>query len=82
MEKSVALLLVLGLVRVSHSCLNPPEAYTFTGAVCRLTYPAAVVCKYNTLCFLCFRAVGICKWRDAIFVHANKVQMVMVTNKA
>ncbi|KAA0715020.1 Cholesteryl ester transfer protein [Triplophysa tibetana] len=52
MEKSVALLLVLGLVRISSSCLDSPDAYKFTGAVCRLTYPAAVVCKYNTLCSL------------------------------
>ncbi|XP_056621775.1 cholesteryl ester transfer protein isoform X2 [Triplophysa dalaica] len=48
MEKSVKLLLVLGLVRISHSCLDSPEAYKFTGAVCRLTYPAAVVLNEKT----------------------------------
>ncbi|KAI7802143.1 cholesteryl ester transfer protein precursor [Triplophysa rosa] len=48
MEKSVALLLVLSLVRISRSCLDSPEAYTFTGAVCRLTYPAAVVLNEKT----------------------------------
>lgn len=48
MDKTVALLLFLGLVRINRSCLDPPEAYRFTGAVCRLTYPAAVVLNEKT----------------------------------
>jgi len=47
MEKRTALLLFLALVKISSCCLDPPFAYRFTGAVCRLTYPAAVVCKYS-----------------------------------
>ncbi|XP_051580794.1 cholesteryl ester transfer protein [Myxocyprinus asiaticus] len=48
MGRSVALLLVLSLVRISCSCLDPSSAYKFTGAVCRLTYPAAVVLNEKT----------------------------------
>uniref|UniRef100_A0A9R1SI88 Cholesteryl ester transfer protein n=2 Tax=Cyprinus carpio TaxID=7962 RepID=A0A9R1SI88_CYPCA len=48
MERSAALLLVLALVNVSCCCLDPPAAYRFTGAVCRLTYPAAVVLNEKT----------------------------------
>lgn len=40
------LLLVLSVVGSSHGCLpDPVSAYRLTGAVCRLTYPAAVVCE-------------------------------------
>uniref|UniRef100_A0A4W5R6N6 Cholesteryl ester transfer protein, plasma n=1 Tax=Hucho hucho TaxID=62062 RepID=A0A4W5R6N6_9TELE len=42
------LLLILGLVGMSRSCLEPASAYRFTGAVCRLTYPAAVVLNEKT----------------------------------
>ncbi|XP_021425750.1 cholesteryl ester transfer protein [Oncorhynchus mykiss] len=42
------LLLFLGLVVMSRSCLEPASAYRFTGAVCRLTYPAAVVLNEKT----------------------------------
>ncbi|XP_024235141.1 cholesteryl ester transfer protein [Oncorhynchus tshawytscha] len=42
------LLLFLGLVVMSQSCLEPASAYRFTGAVCRLTYPAAVVLNEKT----------------------------------
>lgn len=48
MERSVALLLFFGLVSVSCSCVRPPEAYKFAGAVCRLTYPAAAVLNEKT----------------------------------
>uniref|UniRef100_A0A672NKR6 Lipid-binding serum glycoprotein N-terminal domain-containing protein n=1 Tax=Sinocyclocheilus grahami TaxID=75366 RepID=A0A672NKR6_SINGR len=48
MERSAALLLVLALVNISCCCLDPPAAYGFTGAVCRLTYPAAVVLNEKT----------------------------------
>lgn len=41
-------LLLLSVVGPSHACLqDPTSAYKFTGAVCRLTYPAAVVCEWN-----------------------------------
>uniref|UniRef100_A0A8K9X085 Cholesteryl ester transfer protein, plasma n=1 Tax=Oncorhynchus mykiss TaxID=8022 RepID=A0A8K9X085_ONCMY len=33
---------------MSRSCLEPASAYRFTGAVCRLTYPAAVVLNEKT----------------------------------
>ncbi|CDQ75822.1 unnamed protein product [Oncorhynchus mykiss] len=42
------LLLFLGLVGISRSCLNPVSAHRFTGAVCRLTYSAAVVLNEKT----------------------------------
>ncbi|XP_077049476.1 cholesteryl ester transfer protein [Siphateles boraxobius] len=48
MERSTALLLFLALVKISSCCLDPPSAYRFTGAVCRLTYPAAVVLNEKT----------------------------------
>ncbi|XP_067276518.1 cholesteryl ester transfer protein [Pseudorasbora parva] len=48
MERSTALLIVLALVKISSCCLDPPSAYRFTGAVCRLTYPAAVVLNEKT----------------------------------
>lgn len=39
-------LLFLAVFGLSQACLeDPASAYRFTGAVCRLTYPAAVVCK-------------------------------------
>lgn len=38
-------LLLLAVFGPSQACLEDPvSAYRFTGAVCRLTYPAAVVC--------------------------------------
>lgn len=48
--KSGAMLLpllipLLSLVGVGQACVDPEEAYRFTGAVCRLTYPAALVCE-------------------------------------
>ncbi|XP_070763183.1 cholesteryl ester transfer protein [Enoplosus armatus] len=43
------LLLFLSVFGASHACLQDPEsAYRFTGAVCRLTYPAAVVLNEKT----------------------------------
>lgn len=34
----------------AYSCLeDPAEAYRLSGAVCRLTYPAAAVCEFETL---------------------------------
>ncbi|XDV28836.1 hypothetical protein PO909_032039 [Leuciscus waleckii] len=48
MEKSTALFLFLALVKISSCCLDPPSAYRFTGTVCRLTYPAAVVLNEKT----------------------------------
>uniref|UniRef100_A0A6Q2ZH53 Cholesteryl ester transfer protein n=1 Tax=Esox lucius TaxID=8010 RepID=A0A6Q2ZH53_ESOLU len=42
------LLLFLGLVGTSRSCQDPVSAYRFTGAVCRLTYPAAAVLNEKT----------------------------------
>lgn len=41
------LLLLLSVLGASQACLpDPASAYRFTGAVCRLTYPAAVVCEW------------------------------------
>uniref|UniRef100_A0A673XU75 Cholesteryl ester transfer protein n=1 Tax=Salmo trutta TaxID=8032 RepID=A0A673XU75_SALTR len=45
MSSVPSLFLPLSLV---HSCLEPASAYRFTGAVCRLTYPAAVVLNEKT----------------------------------
>ncbi|XP_044050239.1 cholesteryl ester transfer protein isoform X2 [Siniperca chuatsi] len=43
------LLLFLSVFGVSHACLqDPASAYRFTGTVCRLTYPAAVVLNEKT----------------------------------
>ncbi|KAL7403304.1 hypothetical protein ABVT39_027561 [Epinephelus coioides] len=43
------LLLFLSVFWTSHGCLqDPASAYRFTGAVCRLTYPAAVVLNEKT----------------------------------
>ncbi|XP_076590154.1 cholesteryl ester transfer protein [Chaetodon auriga] len=43
------LLLLLSVFGASHACLqDPASAYRFTGAVCRLTYPAAVVLNEKT----------------------------------
>ncbi|TRY66616.1 hypothetical protein DNTS_034054 [Danionella cerebrum] len=48
MARRSLLLVVLVLFKFSSCCLDPPEAYRFTGAVCRLTYPAAVVLNEKT----------------------------------
>lgn len=50
MDRNVAvlglgLLLLFSSAEAEELCLDPASAYRFTGAVCRLTYPAAVVCK-------------------------------------
>ncbi|XP_029010534.1 cholesteryl ester transfer protein [Betta splendens] len=43
------LLVLLSVLGLSHGCLpEPPSAYRFTGIVCRLTYPAAVVLNEKT----------------------------------
>ncbi|GLD65615.1 cholesteryl ester transfer protein [Lates japonicus] len=43
------LLVFLSVFEASHGCLQDPvSAYRFTGAVCRLTYPAAVVLNEKT----------------------------------
>uniref|UniRef100_A0A674ALJ6 Cholesteryl ester transfer protein n=1 Tax=Salmo trutta TaxID=8032 RepID=A0A674ALJ6_SALTR len=47
-SSSAFLLLFLFLVGISRSCLNPVSAYRFTGAVCRLTYSAAMVLNEKT----------------------------------
>lgn len=62
MERSTALLLFLALVKISSCCLDPLSAYRFTGAVCRLTYPAAVVCKYSLSDFYTIQSDLVCKW--------------------
>ncbi|KAJ8003173.1 hypothetical protein DPEC_G00166640 [Dallia pectoralis] len=46
--QSQVLLMFLGLVEMSCSCQDPVSAYRFTGAVCRLTYPAAAVLNEKT----------------------------------
>lgn len=49
-------LLLLSVVGPSHACLqDPTSAYKFTGTVCRLTYPAAVVCEWNFEPFLALK---------------------------
>lgn len=51
-------LLFLSVIGLSQACLeDPASAYRFTGAVCRLTYPAAVVCKWEYLSTL-----GVCSF--------------------
>lgn len=45
----VVVMVVMCSTGMSQQCMeNPPEAYRFTGAVCRLTYPAAVVLNEKT----------------------------------
>ncbi|XP_060778936.1 cholesteryl ester transfer protein [Neoarius graeffei] len=44
----VGLFLLFSLAGVGHSCVDPESAYRFTGIVCRLTYPAAVVLNEKT----------------------------------
>ncbi|XP_060733982.1 cholesteryl ester transfer protein [Tachysurus vachellii] len=44
----VGLLLLFCLTAVGQSCVDPESAYRFTGIVCRLTYPAAVVLNEKT----------------------------------
>ncbi|KAM9351658.1 cholesteryl ester transfer protein [Symphorus nematophorus] len=59
------LLLFLSVLGVSHACLqDPTAAYRFTGAVCRLTYPAAVVLNEKTT-----------KVIEAAFQHARYPSM-------
>ncbi|XP_075998582.1 cholesteryl ester transfer protein [Genypterus blacodes] len=49
MSCCVVLLLFLFVFGTSQTCLeNPASAYQFTGAVCRLTYPAAAVLNEKT----------------------------------
>ncbi|KAF7699034.1 cholesteryl ester transfer protein [Silurus meridionalis] len=48
MGPGVGLLLLFSLAGVGHSCVDPELAYRFTGIVCRLTYPAAVVLNEKT----------------------------------
>lgn len=51
-------LLLLSVIGLSQACLeDSASAYRFTGAVCRLTYPAAVVCKWEYLSTL-----GVCSF--------------------
>ncbi|KAG7234306.1 hypothetical protein INR49_005099 [Caranx melampygus] len=59
------LLLFLSVLGSSHGCLQDPvSAYRFTGAVCRLTYPAAVVLNEKTT-----------KVIEAAFQHAKYPSM-------
>uniref|UniRef100_A0A667WXU2 Cholesteryl ester transfer protein n=1 Tax=Myripristis murdjan TaxID=586833 RepID=A0A667WXU2_9TELE len=45
----LVLLLLLSVFRTSHGCLDDPVlAYRFSGAICRLTYPAAAVLNEKT----------------------------------
>nr|XP_023007841.2 cholesteryl ester transfer protein [Maylandia zebra]XP_023007842.2 cholesteryl ester transfer protein [Maylandia zebra]XP_023007843.2 cholesteryl ester transfer protein [Maylandia zebra] len=68
MPGKVPLLLLLSLLSwfgTSHCCLqDPASAYRFTGAVCRLTYPAAVVLNEKTT-----------KVIEAAFQHARYPSM-------
>ncbi|KAI3371700.1 hypothetical protein L3Q82_024264 [Scortum barcoo] len=58
-------LLFLSMFGASHACLQDPAlAYRFTGAVCRLTYPAAVVLNEKTT-----------KVIEAAFQHARYPSM-------
>ncbi|XP_028440268.1 cholesteryl ester transfer protein [Perca flavescens] len=59
------LLLSLTVFGASHACLqDPASAYRFTGAVCRLTYPAALVLNEKTT-----------KVIEAAFQHARYPSM-------
>ncbi|XP_047451387.1 cholesteryl ester transfer protein [Mugil cephalus] len=59
------LLLLLSVFGASHGCLqDPASAYRFTGTVCRLTYPAAVVLNEKTT-----------KVIEAAFQHARYPSM-------
>ncbi|KAM8750622.1 cholesteryl ester transfer protein isoform 1-T2 [Acanthopagrus schlegelii] len=59
------LLLLLSVFGASQACLpDPASAYRFTGAVCRLTYPAAVVLNEKTT-----------KVIEAAFQHARYPSM-------
>uniref|UniRef100_A0A8D0AWK2 Cholesteryl ester transfer protein n=1 Tax=Sander lucioperca TaxID=283035 RepID=A0A8D0AWK2_SANLU len=59
------LLLFLSVFGASHACLqDPTSAYRFTGAVCRLTYPAALVLNEKTT-----------KVIEAAFQHARYPSM-------
>lgn len=49
----VGLLLLFCLAGVGHSCVDPESAYRLTGIVCRLTYPAAVVCEFQFFVLTC-----------------------------
>ncbi|XP_066541266.1 cholesteryl ester transfer protein [Hoplias malabaricus] len=44
----LSLLLLFTLAGVGQSCVDPALAYRFTGAVCRLTYPAAITLNEKT----------------------------------
>uniref|UniRef100_A0A3B5N1S5 Cholesteryl ester transfer protein, plasma n=1 Tax=Xiphophorus couchianus TaxID=32473 RepID=A0A3B5N1S5_9TELE len=58
-------LLLLSLFGTTHSCLqDPSSAYKYTGIVCRLTYPAAVVLNEKTT-----------KVIEAAFQHARYPSM-------
>lgn len=60
-----SLLLILSVIGASSGCLqDPASAYRFTGAVCRLTYPAAVVLNEKTT-----------KVIEAAFQHARYPSM-------
>ncbi|KAM4573906.1 cholesteryl ester transfer protein [Odontesthes bonariensis] len=59
------LLLLLSLFGMTHGCLqDPASAYRYSGAVCRLTYPAAVVLNEKTT-----------KVIEAAFQHAKYPSM-------
>lgn len=85
-------LLFLTVFGLSQACLEDlTSAYRFTGAVCRLTYPAAVVCKrgyFNNLedlfqlikCILIFPLVIVVNEKttkviEAAFQHARYPSM-------
>nr|XP_023682844.1 cholesteryl ester transfer protein isoform X1 [Paramormyrops kingsleyae] len=58
------LLLFLSLTGLSWSCLDPNSAYRITGAVCRLTYPAALALNEKTTSVI-----------EAAFQHARYPNM-------
>lgn len=52
-KESVFTLLLLSLFGPTYSCLkDPAAAYRHSGAVCRLTYPAAAVCEFEMYIYL------------------------------
>lgn len=81
MERSTALFLFLALVKISSCCLDLPSAYRFTGAVCRLTYPAAVVRKYSLSDF-CTQTMFVSEYYVLIFIilEQNSFKATRVQN--
>ena len=67
------LLLLLSLFGMTHGCLqDPASAYRYSGAVCRLTYPAAVVCEFFAPFMYLIDLKKHLNFRNYIYVHANR----------